>query len=264
VSSLPNAARSCRASSCSSESGATTTSGTGDTSTSTSAPAHKIEEDPSERATCYGAWPRHTSSLRTMKADVVATARLRQRPRPSRRMSLKCPTAQEAPPRVASQSHDRRSRSEPSPFERPWPGIGYLAVRNSIVNQQLASMRHQALANAVLLRGECRVPRRTSRPDHHARLRPDTDSLIYSSEHWVPSSATLSPRNYLSPKDPNVLRGHGGCRSSGSSGSPSSSSGVPITRPTASRTENAATSRSSTCRTSPDSARTVGRPRLAR
>ncbi len=33
-------------------------------------------------------------------------------------------------------------------------GIGYVAVRSSIVNQQVDSLRHQALANAVLLRGE--------------------------------------------------------------------------------------------------------------
>jgi len=73
-------------------------------------------------------------------------------------------------------------------------GIGYLAVRSSIVNQQLTSMRHQALANAVLLRGELRVPTAYI-PALITTLDsgPNTDSLIYSSRHWYPSAATLSP-----------------------------------------------------------------------
>ena len=73
-------------------------------------------------------------------------------------------------------------------------GIGYLAVRSSLVNQQLTSMRHQALANAVLLRGELRVPTAYI-PALITTLDsgPNTDSLIYSSRHWYPSAATLSP-----------------------------------------------------------------------
>jgi len=74
-------------------------------------------------------------------------------------------------------------------------GIGYIAVRTSIVNQQLASMRHQALANAVLLRGELRVPTAYI-PALITTLDsgPNTGSLIYSTNHWYPSAATLSPR----------------------------------------------------------------------
>lgn len=72
-------------------------------------------------------------------------------------------------------------------------GIGYLAVRNSVVNQQLASMRHQALANAVLLRAELRfkttIPLLLSTLDSG----PNTGSLVYSANSWYPSSATLSP-----------------------------------------------------------------------
>ena len=73
-------------------------------------------------------------------------------------------------------------------------GIGYLAVRSSIVNQQLTSMRHQALANAVLLRGELRVPTAYI-PALITTLDsgPNTDSLIYSTGHWYPSAVTLSP-----------------------------------------------------------------------
>jgi len=73
-------------------------------------------------------------------------------------------------------------------------GIGYVAVRTSIINQQLSSMRHQALANAVLLRGELRVPTAyvnglISTLDSG----PNTASLVYSGGRWYRSSATLSP-----------------------------------------------------------------------
>ncbi|MGA3216500.1 MAG: HAMP domain-containing sensor histidine kinase [Acidimicrobiales bacterium] len=73
-------------------------------------------------------------------------------------------------------------------------GLGYLAVRTSVVNQQLASMRHQALANAVLLRGELRAT--TYIPFEITTLDsgPNTGSLVYSAGHWYPSAATLSPR----------------------------------------------------------------------
>ena len=73
-------------------------------------------------------------------------------------------------------------------------GIGYVAVRASIINQQLSSMRHQALANAVLLRGELRVPTAyvnglISTLDSG----PNTSSLVFSTGRWYRSSATLSP-----------------------------------------------------------------------
>jgi signal transduction histidine kinase len=74
-------------------------------------------------------------------------------------------------------------------------GIGYIAVRSSIVNQQLVSMRHQALANAVLLRGEFRVPG----ADVDTMITtldsgPNTGSLVYTTGSWFPSSAALSPQ----------------------------------------------------------------------
>jgi len=77
-------------------------------------------------------------------------------------------------------------------------GITYFAVRASIVNQQLSSMRHQAFANAVLLRGELRVPTAyigilMTTLDSG----PNTGSLIYSTAggkgRWFPSSPTLLP-----------------------------------------------------------------------
>ena len=120
-------------------------------------------------------------------------------------------------------------------------GIGYLAVRNSIVNQQLASMRHQALANAVLLRGELRVPTAYI-PALITTLDsgPDTASLIYSSEHWYPSSATLSPRQLPLALRTHVLAGTAAWQVVGSSGVSELIVGVPIHAQTASRTENAA------------------------
>ena len=120
-------------------------------------------------------------------------------------------------------------------------GIGYLAVRNSIVNQQLASMRHQALANAVLLRGELRVPTAYI-PALITTLDsgPDTDSLIYSSDHWYPSSATVSPRQLPLALRTHVLAGTAAWQVVGSSGVSELIVGVPIHAQTASRTENAA------------------------
>jgi two-component system sensor histidine kinase MtrB len=72
--------------------------------------------------------------------------------------------------------------------------IGYVAVRSSIVNQQLVSMRHQALANAVSLRDELRsqtasIPLLLSTLDSG----PNTGSLVYSLGKWYRSSSTLSP-----------------------------------------------------------------------
>ena len=73
-------------------------------------------------------------------------------------------------------------------------GIGYVVVRTSIINQQLSSMRHQALANAVLLRGELHNPT----ADVSAMIStldsgPNTGSLIFAASSWFPSAATLSP-----------------------------------------------------------------------
>jgi signal transduction histidine kinase len=87
-------------------------------------------------------------------------------------------------------------------------GIAYVAVRTSIVNQQLSSMRHQALANAVLLRGELRVPTAYI-PSLITTLDsgPNTGSLVYSIGHWYPSSATLSPRQLPPALEASVLAG---------------------------------------------------------
>jgi signal transduction histidine kinase len=87
-------------------------------------------------------------------------------------------------------------------------GIGYFAVRASIVNQQLASMRHQSLANAVLLRGELRAPTAYI-PGLMTTLDsgPNTDSLIYSTNRWYPSSATTSPSELPKALEATVLGG---------------------------------------------------------
>ncbi len=102
-------------------------------------------------------------------------------------------------------------------------------------------MRHQALANAVLLRGELRVPTAYI-PALITTLDsgPDTDSLIYSSEHWYPSSATLSPRQLPLALRTHVLAGTAAWQVIGSSGVSELIVGVPIHAQTASRTENAA------------------------
>jgi two-component system sensor histidine kinase MtrB len=120
-------------------------------------------------------------------------------------------------------------------------GIGYVAVRTSIVNQQLASMRHQALANAVLLRGELRVPTAYI-PALITTLDsgPNTDSLIYSTKHWYPSSATLSPRQLPQALKVHVLAGSPAWQVIGSSGVAQLVVGVPIHAQSASRSENAA------------------------
>lgn len=75
-------------------------------------------------------------------------------------------------------------------------GITYFVVRESVINQQLSSLRRQALANAVLLRGELRVP-----SANIAQLittldtGPNTGSLVFEGGQWYPSSPTLDPRN---------------------------------------------------------------------
>ncbi|MGO9582267.1 MAG: ATP-binding protein [Acidimicrobiales bacterium] len=72
-------------------------------------------------------------------------------------------------------------------------GIGYITVRNSIVNQQLSSMRHQALANAVLLRGELHANAYIPQVVQNLDAGPNTGSLVYSAGFWYPSAPTLSP-----------------------------------------------------------------------
>lgn len=120
-------------------------------------------------------------------------------------------------------------------------GIGYVAVRTSIVNQQLASMRHQALANAVLLRGELRVPTAYI-PALITTLDsgPNTDSLIYSTSHWYPSAATVSPRQMPTAFRARVLAGSPAWQLIGSAGVAQLVVGVPIQAESASRSVNAA------------------------
>jgi len=147
--------------------------------------------------------------------------------------------------------HSVRARS-PGPLQR-LAGIGYVAVRTSIVNQQLASMRHQALANAVLLRGELRVPTAYI-PALITTLDsgPNTDSLIYSTKQLVPSSATLSPRQLPRRSRYHVLGGLTGLAGHRVLWNCAASSvGVPIHAQSASRSENAALLRDlRTCQTS--------------
>jgi signal transduction histidine kinase len=120
-------------------------------------------------------------------------------------------------------------------------GIGYVAVRSSIVNQQLASMQHQALANAVLLRGELRVPTAYI-PALITTLDsgPNTGSLIYSTNLWYPSSATLSPRQLPLALRARVLAGSPAQQLIGTGDATELVVGVPIHAETATRTENAA------------------------
>ncbi len=120
-------------------------------------------------------------------------------------------------------------------------GIGYVAVRTSIVNQQLASMRHQALANAVLLRGELRVPTAYI-PALITTLDsgPNTDSLIFSTGHWYPSAATVSPREMPTAFRERVLAGSPAWQLIGSAGVAQLVVGVPIHAESASRSVNAA------------------------
>ena len=86
--------------------------------------------------------------------------------------------------------------------------IGYVAVRTSIVNQQLSSMRQQALANAVLLRGELRV-RTAYVPTLISTLDsgPNTGFLLYTSSQWYPSSPSLSPTQLPAALRTRVLAG---------------------------------------------------------
>jgi len=87
-------------------------------------------------------------------------------------------------------------------------GIGYIVVRTSIIDQQVSSMRHQALANAVLLRGELRVKTAVI-PIMLGTLDtgPNTGSLVYSDGRWFPSSPALSPRQLPSKLKAQVLVG---------------------------------------------------------
>ena len=74
-------------------------------------------------------------------------------------------------------------------------GIGYVAVRSSIVNQQVDALRHQALANAVILREELLRAPKSSIPLLLTTLDsgPNTESLVFSADRWYRSSGTLSP-----------------------------------------------------------------------
>ena len=119
--------------------------------------------------------------------------------------------------------------------------IGYVAVRTSIVDQQLASMRHQALANAVLLRGELQVPTAYI-PALITTLDsgPNTSTLIYSTRQWYPSAATLSPRQLPLALRARVLAGSPAWQVIGSSRTAQLIVGVPIHAKSASHSENAA------------------------
>lgn len=120
-------------------------------------------------------------------------------------------------------------------------GIAYFAVRNSVVNQQLSSMRHQALANAVLLRGELRVPTAYI-PSLITTLDsgPNTGSLVYSVGHWYPSSATLSPHELPTALEESALAGSPVQQLTVSNGTDELVVGVPIHVDNATFTENAA------------------------
>jgi two-component system, OmpR family, sensor histidine kinase MtrB len=91
-------------------------------------------------------------------------------------------------------------------------GITYFVVRASLVKQEISSMRHQALANAVLLRGELRVPTPYIRElITTLDSGPNTGSLIYSTsdgkDQWYPSSPTLSPNQLPQDLKQRVLKG---------------------------------------------------------
>ncbi len=112
-------------------------------------------------------------------------------------------------------------------------GITYFAVRASIVNQQIASMRHQTLANAVLLRGELR-PKTAYIQGLITTLDsgPNTSSLIYSraggKANWYPSSPTLLPSYLPSTLRARVLAGSYSYQIVGPAGTAHLVVGVPI------------------------------------
>jgi signal transduction histidine kinase len=119
-------------------------------------------------------------------------------------------------------------------------GIGYFSVRASIVDQQLSSFQHQALANAVLLRGELRVPTAYI-PSLITTLDsgPNTASLIYTSSRWYPSSAALSPSQLPLPLERQVLAGAASKQLVSSHGTPELIVGVPIRTGNSTRLETA-------------------------
>ncbi len=87
-------------------------------------------------------------------------------------------------------------------------GITYFVVRASLIDQQTSSMRSQALANAVLLKGELRAPVHyigglISTLDSG----PNTGSLIYSHGKWYPSSPFLSSAQLPTELVASVLSG---------------------------------------------------------
>ena len=127
-------------------------------------------------------------------------------------------------------------------------GTTYFVVRASIVNQQLSALQRQALANAVLLRGELRVPTAYI-PALITTLDsgPNTGSLVYSMNSWYPSSLTLSPRRLPSALRVRVLAGSPARQVVMLAGSEQLVVGVPIPPENSSHSGNAASSRSSTC-----------------
>ncbi|MGH9297498.1 MAG: HAMP domain-containing sensor histidine kinase [Acidimicrobiales bacterium] len=73
-------------------------------------------------------------------------------------------------------------------------GITYLSVRSSVVNQQTATLRHEAISSALLLRPELQLP-----IVDYPRLLAESasthgsDTLLYHSKHWYASSVLFTP-----------------------------------------------------------------------
>jgi two-component system sensor histidine kinase MtrB len=107
--------------------------------------------------------------------------------------------------------------------------ITYFVVRTSIVNQQLSSLRRQALANGVLIRGALR-----SEPPNYPKLLvsldtgPNTGSLLYRRHEWYPSVLTLSPKEIPRRLLSDVLDGTAASQTVGPSSTPRLVVGVPI------------------------------------
>lgn len=108
-------------------------------------------------------------------------------------------------------------------------GITYFVVRQSVVNQQLSSLRRQALANGVLLRGELRVPS-VSIIQLITTLDtgPNTSSLIYDRGQWYTSTLTVGPNNLPASIRTLVFDGTPAQQTTRSGGSPHLVVGVPI------------------------------------
>jgi signal transduction histidine kinase len=107
-------------------------------------------------------------------------------------------------------------------------GIGYFAVRSSIVNQQLSSMRQQALANAVLLRGELRPHANVANVLATLDSGPSTNSLLFTDGEWWTSAASLTQRSLPQLLRTRVLAGSPAEQLISSQGDPELIVGVPI------------------------------------